>query len=137
MIRTDIQIRFSDIDMLGHVNNIVLQNYYDLGKMQYFIDVLGFPPLWQDEAFIVVNTNTSYFEEVLVDDELYVTSRISTLGTKSVTFVQEIISAKTQKVKSHSESVLVAFDLRARVGVLVREELRLMIVAAESDVVVK
>ena len=28
---TDIQIRFDDIDMLGHVNNVNLQHYFDLG----------------------------------------------------------------------------------------------------------
>ncbi|MFI3302141.1 MAG: acyl-CoA thioesterase [Rikenellaceae bacterium] len=133
MIKTDIQIRFSDIDMLGHVNNIVLQNYYDLGKMQYFTDVLGFPPLWRDEAFIVVNNSNDYFEEVRVTDAVYVTTRIEKIGTKSITFVQEIVSSVTHKVKSRSRSILVGFDLNKRVGIEVRPELKLMIEEHEGE----
>lgn len=38
---TPIQIRFNDIDHLGHVNNNAYFAYYDLGKERYIIDVLG------------------------------------------------------------------------------------------------
>jgi acyl-CoA thioester hydrolase len=37
---TPIQIRFNDIDKLNHVTNSVYQQYFDLGKMDYFNDVL-------------------------------------------------------------------------------------------------
>ncbi|MFI3283214.1 MAG: acyl-CoA thioesterase [Rikenellaceae bacterium] len=121
------------LDMLGHVNNIVLQNYFDLGKMQYFTDVLGFPPLWSEEAFIVVNTTTDYFEEVRIEDRFYVTTRVEKVGTKSITFVQDIVSSVTQRVKCHSRSVLVGFDLRRRVGIEVRPELREMILVHEGE----
>lgn len=35
-----IQVRFSDVDMMGHVSNTVYQNYYDSGKMNYFLEVI-------------------------------------------------------------------------------------------------
>ena len=28
---TEIQKRFSDVDMFGHVNNVYIQDYFDLG----------------------------------------------------------------------------------------------------------
>ena len=37
---TPIQIRFNDIDQLGHATNSVYQQYFDLGKMAYFDHVL-------------------------------------------------------------------------------------------------
>ncbi len=37
---TDIQIRFADIDILGHVNNVNLQHYFDLGKTAFYREVL-------------------------------------------------------------------------------------------------
>ena len=33
-IESDIQIRFADADSLGHINNVNLQHYFDVGKME-------------------------------------------------------------------------------------------------------
>ena len=41
MIETQIQMRFADIDVLGHVNNVNQQNYFDLGKCDFYKQVLG------------------------------------------------------------------------------------------------
>lgn len=35
MIETQIQMRFADIDVLGHVNNVNQQHYFDLGKCDF------------------------------------------------------------------------------------------------------
>ncbi len=133
MIKTDIQIRFSDVDMLQHVNNIVLQEYYDLGKVDYFQRVMKLPPLWDKIAFIAVNTNTNYYEEVRVENNFYVTTYVSKLGRKSLTFVQEIVERDTSKVKSRSESVLVAFDLERREGIEVAQHFRDLLIAYEEN----
>ncbi|MFR9603566.1 MAG: thioesterase family protein [Rikenellaceae bacterium] len=132
MIKTDIQVRFSDIDMLGHVNNVVLQQYYDLGKTSYLSDVLALSGLWKDVSYIVVNTNTNYMGEVFGDRKFHVTTRISRIGSKSITFVQEIVDSVTEVVKSRSESVLVAFDLKTREGILVSDDHRQKIEAHEG-----
>ena len=34
-----VQMRFNDIDVLGHVNNSVFFTYYDLGKSAYFTTI--------------------------------------------------------------------------------------------------
>ena len=36
---TDLQIRFSDVDVLGHVNNTVYLSYYDTGKAWFFSEI--------------------------------------------------------------------------------------------------
>ena len=36
-----VQIRFSDVDQFGHVNNSVYFSLYDLAKTTYIKDVLG------------------------------------------------------------------------------------------------
>ena len=40
-IESDIQIRFADSDSLGHINNVNLQHYFDVGKMEFYEKVLG------------------------------------------------------------------------------------------------
>ena len=34
-LRTDLQMRFNDIDILGHLNNTVYFSFYDTGKAYY------------------------------------------------------------------------------------------------------
>ena len=34
-----VQLRFNDIDALGHVNNSIYFTFYDLGKARYFEEV--------------------------------------------------------------------------------------------------
>ena len=38
--RLPIQIRFNDVDRLGHVNNNSYFSYYDLGKEEYLNNIL-------------------------------------------------------------------------------------------------
>lgn len=40
MTTTPIQMRFADVDMLGHVNNVNQQHYFDVGKSDFFAQVL-------------------------------------------------------------------------------------------------
>ena len=35
-MNTPIQLRFNDIDQMGHVNNAVIMEFFDYGKMKYF-----------------------------------------------------------------------------------------------------
>ena len=41
-----IQMRFNDVDALGHVNNSMYQQYFDLGRVDYFLRMPGGRPLW-------------------------------------------------------------------------------------------
>ena len=42
-MKTPIQLRFNDIDQMGHVNNAMIMEFFDLGKSEYFTAV-GVPP---------------------------------------------------------------------------------------------
>ncbi len=114
MIKKEIQIRFTDIDMLGHVSNIFIQQYYDIGKMSYFTDVMGMPFLWKKEAFIVVAINNNYIGEIKAEEQIVINTKVVKVGSKSITFLQEIVNSMTLEIKGRSESVLVAFDLEER-----------------------
>ncbi len=133
MLTTEVQIRFTDIDMAGHVGNTVIQQYYDMGKMGYFVDILGMPYVWKNEGLIVVSTNTIYFGEIKAEERISITTKVSKLGTKSLTFVQEIINLETQQVKGRSESVMVAFNLTERKSFEIHEDWRTRILQHEGE----
>ena len=49
-----VQIRFSDVDQFGHMNNSVYFSLYDLAKTTYIKDVLGSAD-WSKLAIVVAN----------------------------------------------------------------------------------
>lgn len=107
---TPIQKRFADVDMLGHVNNVNQQHYFDLGKSDYFTQVINGPTSWTKEGLIAVATNTNYMAQIWYNEPIVVRTRLEKIGNKSLTLFQQIVNTQTEEIKSESRSVLVAFD---------------------------
>ncbi len=122
MIEIPIQIRFSDIDALHHVNNACIQHYYDQGKNAYMQEVLGMKHIWEGYGFIQANTNTNFLIPIYIEDHISVRTRVTRIGTKSVTFYQEIVSADTSNVLSNCTSVLVGFDIPNKKSIVLLPE---------------
>ena len=59
-IITAVQQRFADADLLGHVNNVRLQEYFDLGKMEFYNQVLGEKLDWRAQSLILVSIHQNY-----------------------------------------------------------------------------
>ena len=59
MHKTPIQIRFNDVDQMGHVNNAVIMEYLDLGKDAFFSSH-GVPPTKGDFTVMVVHYDVDF-----------------------------------------------------------------------------
>ncbi len=110
--RQDIQVRFNDIDMLGHVNNTIYLEYMDFGKAQYITTVLGRHFDYRTEALVIVNVNCEFYHIATYGEPLQVLTRIDEIGQSSVTFDQRIINGATGEVKCITRTVMVGFDIR-------------------------
>ena len=110
MIETKIQMRFADVDMLGHVNNVNQQHYFDLGKSDFFRRVLGMKHVWKSEGLIMVSTRTDYRGQIRMEDPIVVTTCVDRIGHKSFTLRQQIVDTRTREVRTECTTVLVAFD---------------------------
>lgn len=122
---TDIQIRFADIDILGHVNNVNLQHYFDLGKADYYRNILGLDTVFGGNQFIITAaTNTSYLAQTRHDERIYVETWIPEIGNKSMVIEQRLLSRDTGEVKAQSRSVMVAFDFVEQVTIPVLDQWR-------------
>lgn len=111
MIETQIQKRFADVDMLGHVNNVNMQQYYDLGKSDYFSKVLGLSEgLLQRAGVIIAQLSTSYIQQVFMTEPIVVQTEAIKVGNKSFTISQRIVNSATGDIKSECTTVMVVFD---------------------------
>lgn len=105
-----VQIRFSDIDMLGHVNNAVYMNYFDMAKTKYFQAVHNAQD-WSRLDVVVANVNVDFLHPVFFNDDIIVKTKITRLGNKSFNMVQQIELVDSGEVKTVCHSVVVGFDV--------------------------
>lgn len=119
---TPIQKRFSDVDSFMHVNNIWQQTYFDLGKTDFYVKVLGIPGVFDRFRIITASTHTDYFGQVRLLDDIVVTTDVSRLGNKSMTLHQRIMCG--DKCLTESSSVMVAFDFEQQQTIPLPEQWR-------------
>ena len=75
MHKTDIQIRFNDVDQMGHVNNAVIMEYLDLGKDEFFSSH-GVPPTKGDFTVMVVHYDVDFKAQIHYHDRIHVTTEV-------------------------------------------------------------
>lgn len=104
-----VQLRFNDIDILGHLNNTVYFSLYDTGKALYMKD-LGLRAAGQSVPdTVIANINCSYIKPIHFDDKIEVLTRCKSIGNKSYTLQQVLVDDKGD-VRSICETVMVRFD---------------------------
>ena len=121
-LTTPIQKRFSDVDSFIHVIIIWQQSYFDMGKTDFYVKVLGIPGVFDRLRIITASTHTDYLGQVRLMDDIVVTTDISRLGNKSMTLHQRIMSG--DKCLTESSSVMVAFDFELQQTVTIPDEWR-------------
>lgn len=105
-----VQIRISDIDFLGHVNNAIYLNYFDLGKSRYFEDVMKGNLDWENVGVVIVNINCTYYSPTLFDEPIEVLTTVTEIGTRSFKMEQRVINSSTMATKAVACSILSGFD---------------------------
>lgn len=120
-----IQIRFNDIDPLGHVNNASQISFLDYGKICYFEALNNGEPIdWTNAQFVMVNINVSYMEQIFLRENIEVRTKITEIGNKSIKLLQILINKDNGHVKTVCHGVMCAFDMKTQQSVLVSQEWR-------------
>ncbi len=85
-----IPLRFRDLDAMGHVNNAVYLTYYEEGRKEFFVNVLGSRSP-QDFPFILAQVTCDYLRPIeLKERTVREAVWVSRIGRKSFTFSYEI-----------------------------------------------
>ena len=77
--------------MFQHVNNVSQQMYFDLGKADFYRQVLQDDVLSGTSRIITAATANSFKEQIRMEDDIYVTTTVAKVGNKSITLFQQII----------------------------------------------
>lgn len=123
--KTSIQIRFKDIDKLGHVNNANHFTYFELARIQYFNDVVGRNIDWDKDGMILANAKIDYKLPIYLQDQVFVYTYCTNIGTKSFELSYDIVRIArngTEEVLATGSTVLVCFDYSKNQTVPVPED---------------
>ncbi|TNE53562.1 MAG: acyl-CoA thioesterase [Bacteroidetes bacterium] len=103
-----IQVRFADCDMMGHVNNAIYLQYFELARMHYFNQLVGKQWNWQKEGIVLKVNHIEYHAPLLLEDAPEVYVFLESIGKKSFILAYELRVG--EQLKTSGSSVIVCFD---------------------------
>ena len=89
--RYEVQLRFSDFDMLGHVNNARFLTFMEDARIRYLEQALGQPLYKLAYASIVAHLDVDYKVPVVPYDTVHIYTRTVKTGDKSLTLASEVV----------------------------------------------
>ena len=104
-----VQLRFNDIDILGHLNNTVYFSLYDLGKAKYMEDVGLRTAGPEPPSSVIADVHCSYIKPIHYGDTIYVATGCLAIRDKSFILQQRMVDDKDEE-RSRCTTVMVYID---------------------------
>jgi acyl-CoA thioester hydrolase len=128
----DIQVRWTDLDPLAHVNNSIYIQYFEIARGRYMLEA---SPSWDwhKNMFLLANINCNYLVELKIGmpmTKCWV--RTKEMGKKS--FVLEYMITTDEKlVHTIGTSIQVMFDTKTKTTIEIPKWLREELITYEKD----
>lgn len=126
MIASQIQLRFADIDMAGHVHNAAYLHYFESARINFFLSSIDKSWDWKKNGFIVKKNTIEYHQPVYLTDKITVEVSTAHIGEKSFTLSYQVRDEK-KNLKTYGESVIVCFDFLQNKTISIPAEVRTIV----------
>lgn len=120
---TPIQLRFNDVDQMGHVNNAVIMEFFDLGKSEFFTAV-GLPPEEGEFTVMVVHVEVDFHSQIHYRDKVHVTTYVDGFGTKSLRVVQQVVDDATGTPCATCKTVMAGYSRTTQKGAVIPDTIK-------------
>ena len=121
-----IQMRWNDLDALGHVNNALYVSYFEIARGGFMLKAV--PEWdWTKHMFLIANVNVDFKKELLLTaTKPLVHVRTSKIGGKSFVLEYAITSQKGDETILHAtgSTTQIMFDTKARTTIEVPDWVR-------------
>ena len=129
-----IQVRMTDLDPFGHVNNGIFLSYYDLGRLDYIQQVTDNALSWNELDSVLVHVSCDFKDSVLFNDAVFVGTKVVELGNRSIKMLQHIFTENPYCLKGTCYSILSGFDKEKNCSKPISEELKKKIRNFEKEI---
>jgi acyl-CoA thioester hydrolase len=121
---TSIDLRFSDLDLYGHVNSAIYFTYLETARVKLFME--AFQELTDQGIFIVVGrAECDYKFPILLNDTVVVSAWVSRIGATSFDLTYDIHD-NNERTFATAVTKMVCIDSIKKKPVAVPERLRAM-----------
>lgn len=120
---SEVPVRFSDTDGLGHVNNANYLSFLEVSRIDYLRSVVGRVKI-EEFGVIIARIEIDYKSPVLHHEKLMVGCRVSEIGGSSIHMEYRIEEKTSGRLVAEAKSVMVAFDYALNKPVRVSDEWR-------------
>ena len=69
---TNISIRFSDIDMAGHVHNSKYLCYFEQGRIDFLSQIAGKNWNWKKKGIVLGKNEVEYLKPIYLTDQIFI-----------------------------------------------------------------
>lgn len=130
-VTASIEVRWRDVDALGHVNNAVYFTYFEVARGRYWEQVFGAPSL-EDINFLVASIACDFLSPIHHGDAVEVGIRIPRAGRTSFEFEYEARVGPDGRTAARARSVQVLYDHRRGEKLPVTEDWIARVTAAQG-----
>ncbi len=117
-----IEVRWSDIDAMDHVNNAVLVTYLEVARTKLWDQHFGLTTSARDVPFIVARVAVDFRSPIRFGDDVVVRIAVSSLGRTSFTLRYRVEASG--RLAAEAETVQVMYDYSTGRAVPIGAELR-------------
>ena len=128
-----VEVRFRDLDALGHINNAVYLTYMESARMAWWMRVTGRPDL-RDISMILARTEVDYRSPATFGDRLEVGVRCPSMRRSSFVLEFRVEERGSGRLVAEARKVLVHYDYSTLRSTPIPDDLRARIRAQDPEV---
>ena len=138
--RHTVEVRLSDTDAMGHVNNARYLTYVEIARVAYYEEVTGNPlPIGAhgaEEGMILAEIRMTYRSPAFYGETITVETRVERIGRTSFGMVHRMTAPESRygsaRLIAVAESVLVSYDYQQERPIPVPDDWRAAFEAFEG-----
>ncbi len=123
--KMDINMRWSDMDELGHVNNAVFLTYLEEGRTHYLAKAIDWN--WQEEGLILARVEMDFKKPLFYKDKAVLYTRCTRLGNTSFDLEAVIMNVSNPEfptLVAHAKTIQVCYDYQSNEPMMISDGLR-------------
>lgn len=127
---TTVEVRWRDVDALGHVNNAVYLTYLEQARIHYLRELGLVSNAPDDIGMILAEVTCTYHSPLAMGERVTIWIRVSQLGNSSFIFEYRI-EGEDGRLAATARSVQVCYDYQAGRSLSIPDRWRAAITAYE------
>lgn len=123
----NIEVRFRDIDSMGHVNNAVYLTYFEEGRKEFLRSVFGIVNP-DDYNFILAHISCDFLKPIAISERVFLEIQVGDIGEKRFDFIYKLLKHGPDDsgavLCARGRSVQVFFDYRENTSLPIPPDVR-------------